>query len=279
MTEEIRELIAAYALALDAGDVDECVRLFTAVYVPKDATKTYPILMTRTPYSVAPYGVDQYKGDLGPTPLFGKEGYVFVYQDVRGRWMSEGELVNMRPHNPEKRGPRDVDESSDTYDTIDWLLKRVPNHNGKVGLWGISYPGFYTSCGVIDAHPALVCASPQAPTGPGIARSCECLALSTLRTAVQSLTTTPSKPQSVFSGVSSSSFSDAVAPFIELYALITSHAFDSVTAFSNASRYTSRSVRSYVSATSWGSPPSVTTRWTFSSGMSIFEMSASRVIR
>jgi len=138
-------------------------RLFTAVYVPKDSTKTYPILMTRTPYSVAPYGVDQYRENLGPSALFGKEGYIFVYQDVRGRWMSEGEMINMRPHNPDKRGSNDIDESSDTYDTIEWLLKRVPNHNGKVGQWGISYPGFYTACGVIDAHPALVCASPQAP--------------------------------------------------------------------------------------------------------------------
>lgn len=138
-------------------------RLFTAVYVPKDTSKTYPLLMTRTPYSVAPYGVDQYKNDLGPSALFGKEGYIFVYQDVRGRWMSEGEMVNMRPHIPEKKGPNDFDESSDTYDSIDWLLKKVPNHNGKVGMWGISYPGYYTACGLIDSHPALVCASPQAP--------------------------------------------------------------------------------------------------------------------
>jgi putative CocE/NonD family hydrolase len=138
-------------------------KLFTCVYVPKDASQKYPLLFTRTPYSVAPYGVDQYKSDLGPSPLFGKEGYIFVYQDVRGRWMSEGEIVNMRPHNPNKKSPQDIDESSDTYDTIDWLIKQVPNHNGKVGMWGISYPGYYTSCGLIDAHPALVCASPQAP--------------------------------------------------------------------------------------------------------------------
>src|SRR5437870_7265138 len=76
------------------------VRLFTAVYVPKDDSQTYPILLTRTPYSVGPYGVDQYKSDLGPTPLFGKAGYVFAYQDVRGRVMSEGQFVDMRPHNP-----------------------------------------------------------------------------------------------------------------------------------------------------------------------------------
>ena len=93
--------------------------------------------------------------DLGPSPLFGKAGYIFVYQDVRGRWMSEGEFVNMRPHNPAKKSRNDIDESSDTYDTIDWLVKHVPNNNGKVGQWGISYPGFYTAAGMIDAHPAL----------------------------------------------------------------------------------------------------------------------------
>src|SRR4051812_27872249 len=89
------------------------VRLFTAVYVPKDTSRRVPILLTRTPYSVQPYGVDRSKSDLGPSPLFGKEGYIFAYQDVRGRWMSEGEFVNVRPHRAEKRGPRDIDESSD----------------------------------------------------------------------------------------------------------------------------------------------------------------------
>src|ERR1700738_168978 len=117
------------------------VKLFTSVYVPKDDAQAYPILMSRTPYTVRPYGVDQYKSDLGPSPLFGKEGYIFVYQDVRGRWMSEGEFVNMRPHLDEKSGSKDVDESTDTYDTIDWLVKNVGHNNGKVGMWGISYPG------------------------------------------------------------------------------------------------------------------------------------------
>jgi putative CocE/NonD family hydrolase len=138
------------------------VRLFTAVYVPKDDSQKYPVLLTRTPYSCRPYGADQYRDSLGPSPLFAGSGYIFVYQDVRGRWMSEGEFVNMRPHNPAK-GKGEVDESSDTYDTIDWLLKHLPNHNGKVGMSGISYPGFYTACGMIDAHPALAAASPQAP--------------------------------------------------------------------------------------------------------------------
>ena len=130
---------------------------------PRTRAQRYPILLSRTPYSVQPYGVDAYKSDLGPSPLFGKEGYIVVYQDVRGRWMSEGEFVNMRPHRPQKTSPNDIDESTDTYDTIDWLVKHVPNHNGRVGMWGISYPGFYTAAGMIDAHPALKAASPQAP--------------------------------------------------------------------------------------------------------------------
>jgi uncharacterized protein len=139
------------------------VKLFTSVYVPKDDSQTYPMLMQRTPYSCNPYGVDQYPEKLTPGPHFSKAGYIFVYQDVRGRWMSEGEYVNMRPYIAAKKGPKDIDETSDTFDTIDWLIKNVKGHNGKVGQWGISYPGFYTVCGMIDAHPALKAASPQAP--------------------------------------------------------------------------------------------------------------------
>lgn len=137
--------------------------LFTAVYEPKDQSKTYPILLSRTPYSLKPYGVDQYRENLGPSTLFGKAGYIFVYQDVRGRWMSEGDFVDMRPHLAVKSGPDQIDESTDTWDTIEWLIKHLPNHNGKVGMYGISYPGFYTSAGMIDAHPALAACSPQAP--------------------------------------------------------------------------------------------------------------------
>ena len=137
--------------------------LFTAVYAPKDTSVTYPILMTRTPYSVAPYGVDHFPKILGPAESFARDKFIFVYQDVRGRYMSEGEWLEMTPAKDVKNGPKDVDESSDTYDTIEWLLKNVPNNNGKIGLVGISYPGFYTSAGMIDAHPALVAASPQAP--------------------------------------------------------------------------------------------------------------------
>ncbi len=139
------------------------VKLFTSVYVPKDTSKTHPIMMSRTPYTVAPYGVDKSRHDLGPSAHFGKSGYIFAYQDVRGRWMSEGEFVHMRPHNPSKSGPKEIDESTDTYDTIDWLVKNVKGNNGRVGMWGISYPGFYTAAGMIDAHPALKACSPQAP--------------------------------------------------------------------------------------------------------------------
>jgi uncharacterized protein len=139
-------------------------RLFTSVYVPVDASpaKRYPFLMMRTPYSVAPYGPDRYPPVL-MSPALAKEGFIFVFQDVRGRNMSEGEFVNMRPHNDSKKGKTDIDESSDTFDTIDWLIKRVPDNNGKVGLKGISYPGFYASAGAIDSHPALKAVSPQAP--------------------------------------------------------------------------------------------------------------------
>jgi len=139
-------------------------RLFTAVYVPKDATAgPFPFLMDRTPYNVGPYGEDRYPKSLGPSPEFQNSGYIFVYQDVRGRWMSEGEFLEMRPHIDDKRSPQDVDDASDTYDTIEFLVKHIPNNNGKVGIWGISYPGFYTSASIIDSHPALVAASPQAP--------------------------------------------------------------------------------------------------------------------
>jgi len=139
------------------------VKLFTAIYSPKDTSQKYPILLSRTPYSCSPYGPDAYKETIGPSPLFAKEGYIVVYQDVRGAYMSEGTYVNMRPQNDHKNKPADIDESSDTYDTIDWLVKNIPNNNGRVGMWGISYPGFYTAVGAIDAHPALKAASPQAP--------------------------------------------------------------------------------------------------------------------
>jgi putative CocE/NonD family hydrolase len=139
------------------------VHLFTSVYVPKDSSRAYPFLINRTPYSVGPYGVDQYRGRLGPAADFDKAGYIFVFQDVRGRYLSEGTFVEMRPHIDYKKSKHDVDDASDLYDTIDWLLKNVPNNNGNAGIWGISYPGFYTSASIIDSHPALKAASPEAP--------------------------------------------------------------------------------------------------------------------
>jgi hypothetical protein len=139
------------------------VNLFTVVYTPTDTSRTYPFLMTRTPYSAGPYGADRYRRRLAPFEAFRKEGFIFVFQDVRGRYMSEGEFVNMRPHIAEKKSKRDVDESTDTHDTVAWLLENIPNHNGKVGIRGVSYPGFYAAAVIIDSHPAIVAASPQAP--------------------------------------------------------------------------------------------------------------------
>jgi putative CocE/NonD family hydrolase len=141
------------------------IKLFTAVYAPKDDSTPYPLLVSRTPYSLKPYGDDFYPDPRGPMLHYAREKFIFVLQDVRGRNGSEGEFVHARPYQPAKSGPRDIDESTDAYDTIDWLVKNVPNHNGKVGMMGISYPGFYTSEALINAHPALKCASPQAPIG------------------------------------------------------------------------------------------------------------------
>ena len=141
------------------------VELFTSIYEPNDAdaTRKYPILLSRTPYSVGPYGISQYKTRLGPTAEFESNRYIFVFQDVRGRYMSGGEFLDMRPHIENKTTNAQIDESSDTFDTIEWLVKNTSRNNGRVGQWGISYPGFYTSAGAIDSHPALRAVSPQAP--------------------------------------------------------------------------------------------------------------------
>jgi uncharacterized protein len=139
------------------------VKLFTAIYQPKDSGGPYPILMARTPYSVGPYGADKYPYRVGPNPDLMREKYIFVYQDVRGRYMSEGDFQEMTPHLAEKKDKTATDESSDAYDTIEWLLKNLGNHNGRVGLWGISYPGFYASASLPGAHPAIRAVSPQAP--------------------------------------------------------------------------------------------------------------------
>ncbi len=141
------------------------VKLFTAVYVPKDQAHSYPILLERTPYSVGPYGADNYRAVVGPSEAAEKEGFIIAYQDVRGRYMSEGTFADIEPHKPKLAGPADTDATTDTYDTIDWLVKNVPNNNGRVGMWGISYNGYYAAFGLMNAHPALKAVSPQAPMG------------------------------------------------------------------------------------------------------------------
>ncbi|HZS03643.1 MAG TPA: CocE/NonD family hydrolase [Blastocatellia bacterium] len=158
----VRENYSKYEYRIPMRDG---VRLFTSVYVPKDVMaegKNYPILLQRTPYNVAPYGVDKYRASVGPSELFAREKFIFAWQDVRGRFMSEGDYTIIRPHKPSK-GPRDTDESTDCYDTVEWLIKNIPGNTGKVGMWGVSQPGFYAAAGMIDAHPALVAVSPQAP--------------------------------------------------------------------------------------------------------------------
>lgn len=138
------------------------VKLFTIVYTPKDKSLKYPILLFRTPYSVRYYGLKNYHPLLGPSAEFDRDGYIFVFQDVRGKFKSEGEFQVIKAYIPNKKSPKDVDESSDTYDTIEWLINNIPNHNGRVGQWGISYPGWETVQGMVDAHPALKASSPQA---------------------------------------------------------------------------------------------------------------------
>lgn len=140
-------------------------KLHTTIYTPKDTSQEYPILMQRTPYSSRPYGEGEFKKNIAPNIHLMKEGNIVVYQDVRGRWLSEGSYENMRAYIPNKKTDKDVDESSDTYDTIEWLVNNVAHNNGKVGIWGISYPGYYSTYATVDAHPALKAASPQACIG------------------------------------------------------------------------------------------------------------------
>ncbi len=147
---------AEYMVAMRDG-----VKLYTQVYTPKDKTQDYPIILFRTPYSVRYYGPKHFRSVFF-NEAYTREGFIFIYQDVRGKFKSEGEFIVMKPHKIVKEGPDDVDESSDTYDTIEWLLENIPNHNGRVGQMGISYPGWQTAMGMIDAHPALKASSPQA---------------------------------------------------------------------------------------------------------------------
>src|SRR5579864_5320747 len=139
------------------------ILLFTSIYIPKDSSEKHPILMQRTPYSCAPYGVQEFLALAGNYVLnYLKEGYILVIQDVRGRWMSEGKFVDVRPFIKDKK-PGDIDESTDAYDAIDWLVKNIAGNNGKVGVFGTSYPGFYAGMAAASGHPALKAVSPQAP--------------------------------------------------------------------------------------------------------------------
>ncbi|WP_413531986.1 CocE/NonD family hydrolase [Empedobacter brevis] len=137
-------------------------KLFTAIYIPKDQSKKYPVLLNRTPYTVAPYGANEYKKSLGNFPAEMREGFIFVYQDVRGKWMSEGEFEDVRPINKSKNKIA-IDESTDTYDTLEWLLKNLKNYNQRAGIYGTSYPGFYSTMSLVNSHPTLKAVSPQAP--------------------------------------------------------------------------------------------------------------------
>ncbi|HNG64066.1 MAG TPA: CocE/NonD family hydrolase, partial [Ferruginibacter sp.] len=139
-------------------------KLFTAFYIPKDSSEKHPILFNRTPYSCSPYGEDKFSGRLLFTYWVNylKEGYIIAIQDVRGKWMSEGEFMDIRPFNPAKKGT-ETDEASDTYDAIDWMINNIPSNNKRVGVFGISYPGFYSTMAALSGHPALKAVSPQAP--------------------------------------------------------------------------------------------------------------------
>lgn len=139
------------------------IKLYTVLYIPRDSSRQYPFLIERTPYSAGPYGYKEYPYRIGPDTILMKEKYIFVYQDVRGRYMSEGVNLEVTPHIAGKKSNKDVDESSDTYDTVDWLLKNIKNNNGRAGLYGISYPGFYATACLPGAHPAIKAVSPQAP--------------------------------------------------------------------------------------------------------------------
>ena len=138
------------------------VKLYASVFVPRNMPGKHPIMLQRTCYSAGPYGPEGYH-PFGGSRKFQDAGYIFAYEDVRGRYMSEGDYVNIRPLLRGKGGPTDIDEATDTYDTIEYLVNHVPDNNGRVGAWGISYPGFYTACAGVNSHPALKAISPQAP--------------------------------------------------------------------------------------------------------------------
>jgi uncharacterized protein len=140
------------------------INLFTAFYIPKDTAVKHPILLNRTPYTCSPYGEDKFNPRIYETYWINylKEGYIIAIQDVRGKFMSEGEFVDVRPFNPNKKG-KEIDEASDTYDAIEWMVNNLPANNKRVGCFGISYPGFYATMAALSGHPALKAVSPQAP--------------------------------------------------------------------------------------------------------------------
>ncbi|MGH8024758.1 MAG: CocE/NonD family hydrolase, partial [Limisphaerales bacterium] len=165
-TQNLRDFIRAHYIKHDYNvPMRDGVRLFTSVYSPRDTNRPYAIMMVRTPYSVRPYGETNYPGSLGPSGEFARHGFIFAYQDVRGRNHSEGDYIDMPPHKRRFSGPKDTDETTDAADSINWLVQHIPNNNGRVGLWGISYPGFYAAQAMIDASPYLKADSPQAPMG------------------------------------------------------------------------------------------------------------------
>jgi hypothetical protein len=162
-----QQLASDYATAFDKTEVmipmRDGIRLHTEIYAPRDATQPLPILFERTPYGISsPH--NGYSRMLSRYDSMMPDGYIFVFQDIRGRYASEGKFVMLRPiHDP--ADPKGVDESTDAYDTIDWLIKNVPHNNGRVGLDGISYDGFLVTMGMINPHPAIKAVSEQACMG------------------------------------------------------------------------------------------------------------------
>ena len=139
------------------------VKLFTSIYTPRNKAVPHPILLNRTPYDIEPGGPESFNYHVQLYSRYTEDEYIMVFQDVRGRYMSEGEFEDIRPVIAQKKNNKDTDESSDTWDTVDWLIKNIKNNNGNVGIFGISYPGFYSTMGIINAHPAVKAVSPQAP--------------------------------------------------------------------------------------------------------------------
>ena len=139
------------------------VRLFTSIYTPLNPSGPSPILLNRTPYNIEPAGPGNFNFFMQVYGRYTDDEYIMVFQDVRGRYMSEGVYEDIRPVIPNKTDVNDIDETTDTWDTVEWLVKNVANNNGNVGIFGISYPGFYSTMGLINAHPAVKAVSPQAP--------------------------------------------------------------------------------------------------------------------